>query len=212
MGTPIQRPPEYISPRHTLDDWARSPTLNTMIDIFEARVVDWQLAVAEGLAVSDPAAGFAVLSIVMSYFEMIVQHRDGVSSVGGTRSAFRDGIAWVFPELSRFGSDTAIKSADAVYNQVRNGLYHDGATRPMVAVSLDFAMPIDLWLREKIERPLGSQVAVTVPSPADEVVAVYINPRQFVSRLRLHFTRYIAQLRDPENFDLRSNFERRFSR
>lgn len=183
-----------------------------MIDIFEARVVDWQLAVAERLAVADPAAGFAVLSIVMSYFEMIVQHRDGVSSDRKSRSAFRDGIEWVFPDLSRFGKDIAVRSADAIYDQVRNGLYHDGATKPLVSVSLDFPMPIALTLREVIERPLGSKVTFTVPSPADAVVAVNINPREFVARLRLHFTQYIGQLRDSENVDLRTNFERRFSR
>ena len=201
----------YISPRHTLRDWNNSPTLGTKIDIFEARVADWTLAVAQRLVDTDRAAGFATLAIVASYFEMIIQYRDGAPGKGASKATFQKGIAWVFPSLSMYGDHAAREIADAVYDEVRNGLYHDGATRSKVRISNSFACPLAGVMRGHPKTiTLGSSVEIAIPSTQDSVATVDVNPRQFVAALSNHFSSYLAELRDPANDELRANFERRF--
>jgi hypothetical protein len=133
-----------------------------------------------------------MLSIVVSYFEMIAKYREGYSEAerergrkrGQNRSGefFRKGVRSAFPELVGHTDDDLVD----LYREMRNGLYHQGITGDRVVISWRF--------RDAIA---GGQAGQPFT----------INPRLLVERLREHLARYTADLRAPENRDLRDRFE-----
>jgi len=169
------------------------------IYIFEDRVLGWQLVIAEQLyygavdKVGNPIPhgiehnGFAVLYILLSYFEMIPKFEAGdLSEVSG--EWFKKGITAVFPEIKGHTEETAILSG--MWKGARNGLYHSAMTKSKVFIDGDAAC-IDFDMANK---------------------RLIINPGVVAKRTIAHFTNYIARLRDPKNVKLRANFEKKFDR
>ncbi len=70
-----------VSTKYTEQMLSNPPTLNEKINVFEDRVIGWQLRIAEVILNGDPIVGsrpsphadFAALTAVVSYFEMIAQ-------------------------------------------------------------------------------------------------------------------------------------------
>src|SRR5438128_1505393 len=91
-----------ISRNYTDSDFDGSPSLDDKITIFADRVLGWQLDIAEeirtqieneqnhGTAIQH--AGFALLSILFSYFEMIAQYQKGEESDSKSKRFFELGI------------------------------------------------------------------------------------------------------------------------
>ena len=188
----------YVSPHIRKDQLSFPLSLDAKIAIFEDRVFGWQLNVAEQLyfgAMSDDGSriahriqhnGFAVLYILLSYFEMIPKYRDGdLSEKSG--AWFKKGIKQVFPEIATHTAETAILAS--MWKGARNGLYHSAMTKKKVFVSGD-ASCIDYDAAEE---------------------RLIINPGVVAQRTIAHFGTYITQLRDPSQQELRRNFERKFN-
>jgi len=76
-----------ISPKHTTEDFKNGLNLDDKIDVSIARVEGWQLGVAnEMIQKKIPHRKFAILMIVISYFEMIAKYRDGyIEEIKGRR-------------------------------------------------------------------------------------------------------------------------------
>jgi len=179
-----------ISP-HFLDiDFPSSMSLDQKIEVFADSVKGWQLDIAQQCADSIPHSGFAVLSIVWSYFEMIAKFQDGYTNDGKSEEYFSKGFDNVFPNLSNPSPEIKERLLKKLYKDVRCGLYHAGITGPNIALSGDF------------------NFSVAFASPPD---SVRINPHKLVPDLEQHFQSYIRQLRNHNNEDLRRNFETRLN-
>jgi len=192
-----------ISPNHTLEQFGGQLSLDNKITVFEHRTLGWQIEVADVLingrsgvpgledVPRNPDAGFAVMSILFSYFEMIAQFEDGYvgDGRGVSRQYFQRGFESVFPDLMQHPPATAKAVLDGLYNAVRCGLYHAGITAPGVLISGDFRYPVMF---------------------SNDGRALLINPLLLPEVLRQHLKSYTSKLRDPANADLRRKFEARF--
>ena len=184
----------WISPNYKETDFQSPVSLDDKIDVFTDRVCGWQLEIANECINGEKDefrhSGFAVLSIVLSYFEMIAQYHSGRRSNRQSPDYFRTGVRLVFPDVGRLPQAEVDEMLGILYSGARCGLYHNGMTDPRIILSGDFKEPLTFdFLRKR----LG------------------INPHLLVPVLVEHLNEYEKQLRDPANAELRSNFERRFS-
>lgn len=163
-----------------------APTVEAKVAIFADRVHGWQFGVAEHAMKSDPKAGFAVISILFSYFEMIAKYMDGYTDRGASAAYFKRGLRSAY-ELIPVHPPITDEVLDRAYEDVRCGLYHGGFVRAGI-----FWANVGLALWEGNDGRLC------------------VNPEALILLLRLHFSSYIAALLDPVNGQLRQNFERRF--
>jgi hypothetical protein len=166
-----------IAPGITSSDISDPPTFEEKLQIFERSVLGWQLEIAEIVINGSEdhhnilGSGYAVLSIVASYPEMIWQFANGCESKNRSREAFREGLAMVFSSLDLTDS----KSVDAlnlIYDELRCGLYHDGKARRRVILGGDSSFPIEL---------VGSLIKVNP----------HLLPRAFIA----HFKRFVKDIR-----------------
>jgi hypothetical protein len=89
----------WVSSMDTYYDWIGADD-DKKIEIFQNRVNGWMLDIAKQCACI-PHSGFAVLGIILSYFEMIGAFNRGVTDGTGSRE-FKDGIQSVFRVLVEF--------------------------------------------------------------------------------------------------------------
>jgi len=92
----------------------------------------------------------------------------------------------VFPDMS-VPEDELVSAA--IYESVRNGLYHASGTRSNV------------FLSDETPNRIGYNTITG---------AIAINPDMLVRELQSHFALFSAKLKDPVNATLRANFESRF--
>lgn len=192
----------WITPNYQDSDFTYPLGLDDKITIFLDGVYGWQLDIADkcintqrdkdGNILSQPIkhSGFAVLHIVLSYFEMIAKFQDGFAATGRSRHYFSQGVLSVFPELGKHPIDIVDKLIDLLYEGGRCGLYHSGATNPHIILTKDIDAPIAF-----------------TDSPEPKLI---INPHSLVPTLKMHLAEYGRQLRDSTKTQLRENFERRF--
>ena len=193
----------HVSPDHPIDALTNA-TVETKIDIFERQTSGWILDHADALASEQYAfrehGGFAILMLVSSYFEAIEAIYQGKTSKSHSKDFFREGFKKVFPEIAtRFNylpnPDEMVKSViDDVYNQLRCGLYHDGAARGRIILRHD----------------TGAIGFVHEPAHPYEIVTIVIDPWQVLARVKTHFAQFLGELRDPNQSTLRSTFENIF--
>jgi hypothetical protein len=129
---------QRISPNHMANDFSWPLSLEDKITLFYEQTLGWQLDIADqvinGLVTKDgrilrspiPHSGFASLSIVLSYFEMIAKYRDGFSTNGRSREYFRKGVHQVFKDWDNIAPACADQLLDLLYESARCGLYHAG--------------------------------------------------------------------------------------
>ena len=178
-----------ISPHFQDIDFPSGMSLDQKIEVFADRVKGWQLDIAQQCADNIPHSGFAVLSIVCSYFEMIAKFQDGFTKDGKSEEYFSRGFDNVFPNLSNPSPEIRERLLKKLYKDVRCGLYHAGITGPNIELSGDFDFSVAFAVRPD---------------------RVQINPHRLVPDLKQHFQSYIRQLRNHKNEDLRRNSEARF--
>lgn len=182
----------WISPSFRDDHFRWPLSLDDKITVFVDRVRGWQLQVAKEVAEQVPRSGHAVLSIIMSYFEMYAKFEAGFTRMGSSKEYSLRGIEAVLGEFypaPRGDPATGRRAATRLYEDVRCGLYHAGLSQGQV------------WLADE---PMGTRPIMWVNQ------AVNINPRQLVEHVRIHLESYVARLQDPSEVELRHNFEARF--
>jgi hypothetical protein len=193
----------FIGPGVTAADIPSPTTLAWKIDLFEKRVRTWQLEPAR-LLTEVAGGGFAALSVIMSYFEMVAQHEQGKLSHGASKENFIFGLRRAFFDLEALHGEAVSNAiAETMYIDIRCGLYHSGSTGPRVLISNDYGVPF------------AGEGPVTPAEPKKRVRyglvrRVFVNPRQFVERVIQHFDLYLSGLRNEQNAQLRESFERRF--
>jgi hypothetical protein len=203
----------WISPSYQDSDFRYPLGVDDKITIFEDRVLGWKLDIADQVINGKtstggseerqpvPHSGYAALDIVFSYFEMIAKYEDGYVQKRRSEKYFRRGVYSVFPQMRAHqvpanvpGVQGKVVSVidyvlDLMYDGVRCGLYHSGATNGRVELSAGFRAPL-------------------VFDPQN--ISLGINPHLLVPKLRAHFIDYINRLRDENSSDLRKKFEARF--
>jgi len=171
----------FISPHFTAEMFGPNPTLCQKILIFSDREFGWRFDIAKATE-KIPDAGYAVISILFAYFEMIAQYSDGVSSKSGPTKAFCGGVRLVYPTSKL--TDTQL---DTIYSSVRCGMFHNGYTKFGTLISGDFPIALDV-----------------------NKDTVLVNPHKLLADLCAHFTQYVAMLTDVTKTTERANFEKIF--
>jgi hypothetical protein len=180
------------TPSRTRSDFPKELTLDDKIDIFYERVTGWQLDIADkvingykdekgNVIAGIVGSGFAVLNILLSYFEMVAKYKAGYCGAGKAGEYFGEGFKMVFPEFEKL-----TWLPEKLYSNARCGLYHHGMTEGGIILKGEGLPPI---------------------TPLDDEMLI-VNPHTLVLRLKEHFETYIKELRNDNNF--KSNFEKRF--
>lgn len=190
----------WITWKHQHGHFPRPWTFEQKVEIFRERTIGWQLHIAElianggetldgteKIAKGIPHAGFAVLSICLSYFEMIARYMAGSTDEDSAGQYFRKGLKAVFPEFVSTHPDIA-QVVNQVYKSVRCGLYHGAMTRFGIVLS-------------------GAPTSAITLADASHIG---LNPHLLPRALRQHFNEYIQKLGDATETTLKRNFERRF--
>lgn len=190
----------WVSPNYQDTDFSWPLNLDDKIMIFLDRTQGWHLDIADqcingkkgadGEFVSPiPHSGFAVLNIVLSYFEMIAKYQDGFSKNTKSEYYFKQGIYSVFPQLKQQSSEVADNLLNVLYYGCRCGLYHGGMTDNSIVVTSEPGYPLLFDPQE---------------------LRLKINPHLLVPALKVHLLEYGRELNDKKNLSLRQNFEKRF--
>lgn len=176
-----------VSPAYSLGQ-LQTADIQTKIDIFEDRVKGWQLCVGQALwaEVTKPKdgnpdfthAGFAVLSILFSYFEMIRQFQRGEESAQQAGTFAKEGL------LSVYGATLSEQQRDQIYRDVRCGMYHSGITKALATISGD-----------------STQAFTFIQN------RVCVNPGILCKDILQHFDGYLEMLRADTDSDARAHFE-----
>ncbi len=196
----------YISPRHFVSSPDGFPkTLEDQIDLIFAQIDGWHLEVADrcinGWNIKEkqsidtvnllnqqtnhvPDAGWAVLQMVLNYFETIAWLKLGSKSYKSKHyELFEWGVLDVFPELENRKSE--IKKI--LWGQFRTGLYHYGPIKGNVVLT---------------------HTVDTQPLIFDDTQKAFIlDPHKFIPKLRTHFREYCDRLNDTNESDLRDKFK-----
>lgn len=145
---------------------------------------------------SDGFSAYTVLMIAISQIEGMQQYREGVSSKDRRSEVFfREGMKRIFnlPD----NDDERLKE---LYYAIRCGLFHDGFTKGLVYLALDF------------DNPEHQEALKIGPWKYNsEKIRFWINPKLFLAEVESDFDRYIVNLRDQSNSefdDLRRSFEK----
>jgi hypothetical protein len=179
-------------------------TTDDKVLVFTDRVRGWQLDPALRCIQNDPHAGFAVLHIIVSYFEVVgmIEFDAGTHSdlqrANGTWEGgkeFKAGLMSVLGELANKKQKHVRWFRNEFYQRIRNGLYHQSMVRSGISLCRQLPDPDGYRFRD-----LGKQGS-----------AIVINPERFTQRLLEHLADLELRLRDPNNSQLRQNFERVFA-
>jgi hypothetical protein len=178
---------------HRDGQFGSHPTIDQKIEIFNERVLGWQIDVAEDMSrqyfdalfandIKKPMrhSGFAVISVIFSYFETIAQYLQGASSHCQSAAFFEYGFRDVYPASCFQGYQ--IRN---VYANIRCGMYHSGLTRPGVNISEGHQPTFRFDMNDRL----------------------LVNPFTLVVDVKQHFVAYVTRLRGGLDADLRQRFE-----
>jgi hypothetical protein len=163
-------------------------TLAEMIDKFEMYVMQRQIGIAEHLAnefLNDSStsplkeSGYAILCIILPYFEMMEQFDTGYSSKNRSKQCFTNGFRDVYRCTQLSDPEIGL-----IYDWVRCGMFHFGMTKSKTELSRHF--------------PAGFQL---------NNGTIQINPGRVVAEVKAHFQQYMSWLRSPIPTGIPENFQ-----
>jgi hypothetical protein len=152
------------------------------ISIYERQVREWFLLPGRRLLAGNNN-GFIILMICLSYIEGIEQYRVGRNSNRHSLDFFVRSMNKIFGEV--YSRDNLID----LYSEARCGLFHNGMTKGKVIIRNSFEPAIRFPDIERIE----------------------ISPERLLIVIEGDFENYLNELRNPENIELRHNFDLMFS-
>lgn len=185
-------------------------SIDQMLFLFECRVDVWKFGPAiEMLKAMDVAhdqmsvwahAGYALLDVTCSYFEMIGKALNPASRISKTAGLdFNYGFCDVYPEFGVAGddkTDPALPVVKAFRDRLRNGMYHLGYTKTDLMIHNQPAIfPRDFMVVSR-----------------DGHDFYLVNPHEMTRSIVGHFEGFMGRLRDlsPEFEPLRRKFREFF--
>lgn len=191
----------YLTPNYSFLDFSKAPRgdINIRIEMYADYVIHAMLDHADALAQSGLWAGYASLTIALTYFEGYWAFKSGSDHVGG--KGFRAAFFEAFPPDVYVKSDPppsmsqhqiAEDVAARMYSGARCGLYHIGLAKAGIFIS-----------NEEID-----SISIRYPKGGYEHLPtlIAINPHVFIADIRDHFDGYLEKLRNPANQNVRENF------
>jgi hypothetical protein len=193
------------------NDWLTTPnrkqseivfplSIEEKITIFHDGIDGWQLTVADiminghrdksGTLVREPVPNsqYVALTLVLGFFETIAKYEKGYIGIHKSTYYFKEGVKLIFNELNFQSSEIIDKVLEGLYEWTRCGLCHAFTTNSKIFITNEF----------------NASIALT------EQGRLLINPHCLVANMREYLSNYTAKLRNPNNFSLRTNFEKRF--
>ena len=125
---------------------------------------------------------FVILMIATAYIEGVQQYREGETSENRSKKMFSNGIKRLF-KLQ--GVDE--NHLDNLYKHLRCGLFHNGMSGDMIVLNCDF------------------ENAITFSANI-----ININPKLLLEIIIRDFNKYIEDLSNVDNEELRLNFDKMF--
>lgn len=177
--------------RHYSDHHLKDDNTEVRITIYEDQVRGWFLDQARIIEKTSNHGAFVLLLVILSYVEGHAIFYKGLDSKGKSALFFRDAFKAIFPS-KHSGSEILDRAIDELYNQVRCGLFHTGMIREKVILSGEFSQSFGIIQNEK----------------GDDVVQIQINPHKALDEVEDHLSHYIMRLRNPEEKNLRENFNK----
>jgi hypothetical protein len=177
---------QYDEDDDVLIDCSTSPTtrypascLLAKIGVYESRVRDWFLGLADSYVAEEPSrSDYVALSIALAYIEGVEQFRQGQDTpMSQSGNWFKASAARIFPNAPD-------KALDRLWREARCGLFHSGFTDGRTYLSHKCKDAIAI-IGEDME----------------------INPRLFVNAVLDDFSTYVSELRAAPNSDLSLRFE-----
>ena len=163
--------------------------LDDKILIYERQVNGWFLNCAKKLSDENNDNDFVVLMICMSYIEGVSQYKKGISSHGKSPEMFIESIKDIYSNIKLDNNDLK-----RLYSQSRCGLFHNGMVSSDIILNSDF--------------PNAIEINNATISGSDDIK---INPKKLLEDIINHFNKYIVDLKDTNNSQLRNNFNCMYS-
>ena len=196
MGRPLDAPIE-IAPRITAEKWQKlnldapdSRDWNDAIKIFEKRIRGRFLDPAKKITCL-PFGGFAVMALDCLLIETLQQFKRGVHETrqdpdrGSSKKYFID---FLTDKDMGLGEHFDKELAELFYTHIRCGILHQAEIKGKSR------------LRIKLE---------TLVQKAPDRTGIVIDRKKFHQALVNVFKRYVEQLRNPSNAELRQNFRKK---
>ncbi len=149
------------------------------IAIYERQVTEWFIKPAIKLS-KNIDEGFICLMICLSYIEGVEQYRQGKNSKGNSSIFFKSSLNRIYTNVF---SNSELQN---IFDEARNGLFHDGMSRGSVIISNTYAKSIEF--------------------NSDELL---INPQMLIADIKQDFESYIQELYTVE--ESRKLFDKLFS-
>jgi len=174
--------------RHYSDSHLVDSTFETRVAIYEDQIRGWFHDQARILEKNSDHAGFVLLLVSLAYVEGHATFMRGEDSKNKSAEFFREGFKDVF---NPHGQPASIinRAIDAVYVEVRCGLFHAGMPRGKVILG-------------RYENPVRIELDRT-----GQDVVIWIDPHKMLDKIETHLSNYVTRLRDPEEKQLRDNFD-----
>lgn len=174
--------------RHYSDSHLVDSTFETRVAIYEDQIRGWFHDQARILEKNSDHAGFVLLLVSLAYVEAYAIFMRGEDSKNKSAEFFREGFKDVFNPQGQPASmiDRAI---DALYAEVRCGLFHTGMPRGKVILG-------------RYKNPVRIELDRT-----GQDVVIWIDPHGMLEQIETHLSSYVTRLRDPKENELRENFD-----
>lgn len=166
------------------DKWASWKFEGHKLRLFQEQIQGWTLDVLKEIKVKVGHSDFAMLSVMMAYFENIQKFRNGYDKPGKSELYFTEGLKWVYPKFKTHKDGNSLTKL--VYEQARCGMYHVGLTGTQIVLDCSISSGIGI-VRGNIK----------------------MCPEKLVTDMQRHFDQYITDLKNPSSSVLRTNFEKR---
>lgn len=173
----------------------KSLTFLEKVESFRDSYKLWHFDIALSLTSSNPDSGFAVLSILNLYFEILGRHLNGLTpqeSRGKSRANTIIGINRVFPDLEN-NPHQIYELPEKLCDEIRNSIAHLGLTGSHIVLDGTYNSALTIHIYES------------------DLIVFVINPTLWALHIYQDFYRYINELLDENNVKLRENFESCYS-
>lgn len=166
------------------DKWAGWNFEEHKLRLFQEQIQGWTLDVLKEIKIKVGHSDFAMLAVMMAYFENIQKFRDGFDRDGRSEYYFTEGLKWVYPKFKSHKNSKVL--GKLVYEQARCGMYHVGLTGTQIIMDCSISSGIGI-VKGNIK----------------------MCPEKLINDMQQHFDQYIKDLKNPTNITLRTNFEKR---
>jgi hypothetical protein len=176
----IYRENQYFAYDQKNDILLNPSNIDDKIIIYERQVKEWFLNRAS-YYLRGNKNGFVVLMICMSYFEGVEDYRNLNENITSSNQLFKQSIKRLYPEFSN-------TNITRLYNEARSGLFHLGMVRKRIIINNTHELPI--WFENSNN--------------------IKINPKKLLIDIKKDFKKYLKDLRNINNIELRNKFNLKF--